>query len=194
MAELWAGVFGICGVLLGVIVNEVFRRQRRIEAYTARLFDRRLNAYEGLMKHLYSASRVAADVMENPKYTAEERLDLISSAIHEIAAFTDRNELYLDRDLASHCVATFMGAEDIQGLSSGKERTDMKRDIWEQYGQARQMIREDSGIAKIERHFRTVAKPVLTSPVIDRIRYLREHPKEAERSLEAEMRASTDKD
>lgn len=184
MADAWIGLIGIGGVLVGVIANELLRRTRRIETYTARVFDVRLAKYEELMGLLYAASKIASDVIENSDYSAEERHALISAALFPIAEFTDKNELYIDSDLAAHCVATFMGAEDIRDIENVDEQNETKDIIWNMYKLARQMIREDSGVAKIDKLFKKITKPTLSGPIIERIRYLREHPEEVRRSRE----------
>lgn len=185
MAELWIGLIGIFGALLGVTVNELLRRRRRIETYSARVFDKRLATYEELIKRLQAGYEIAADVFENPDYSSEQRHELISVAIHNVASLMDENELYIDSDLAMHCVATFMGAEDVFDIQDIDERNTMKQDIRNMYMNARRMIREDSGIAEIDKHFKKITRPTLSSPVIDHIQYLRKHPEEVQRFREA---------
>jgi len=180
MPDISMGFIGITGTLLGVAINELLRRQRRIEIYTARLFDKRLAAYEELTRKLHAGYEVATDIMESSGYSHEQRHEMISIALHDIASFTDENELYLDSDLAAHCVATFMGAEDVQDVKDENEKAKMKGDIVDMYVQARRMIRADSGVEKIDRFFKKLTKPTLSSPVIDYIKHLREHPEELE--------------
>jgi len=178
MSDMWTALIGIFGVLLGAGLNELLRRNRRIEAYTMRVFDKRLEKYEELMALLQAALEVASDVMENPEYTPEQRHELISDAILQIAQFTDDNELYIDPELASHCVATFMDAEDIPSIKDAREREERRKAMRDMYVNAKRMIREDSGIAEIDKLFKTMTKPRLSSPIIERIRYLKVHPKE----------------
>src|SRR5208337_3985962 len=116
MNDMWTALIGLFGVLLGMGLNELLRRRNRIETYSSIVFDKRLALYEELMSRLQAAYKVATDVMENEEYSEEQRQELVSAAILDIAAFSDENELYIDSDLAAHCVATFMGAEDIQGI------------------------------------------------------------------------------
>ncbi len=165
-------------MILGVLLNEGIRRRRRIETFSPKLFEKRLEKYEKLMVLLQAGFEVAADVMSNPTHSQEERHDLISQAIRSIAQFTDQEELYIDPELGAHCVATFMGAEDVLLIGDPKEREEAEQDIRDMYKEAKRMIREDSGIFEIEKLFRSIHKPRITSPVIDRIRYLRAHPEE----------------
>ena len=90
---MWTALIGIFGVVIGAGVNELLRRSRRIESYTGRVFDKRLEKYEHLMALMKAASVVAADVMKNTEYTPKQRHELISSVILPIAQFTDDNEL-----------------------------------------------------------------------------------------------------
>ncbi|MDD2636649.1 MAG: hypothetical protein PHW82_14240 [Bacteroidales bacterium] len=191
MNDMWTALIGIFGVVLGAGLNELLRRGRRIEAYTGRVFDKRLEKYEQLMDLLQAASEVASDVMENADYTLEQRHELISAAILPIAQFTDDNELYIDPDFAPHCVATFMGAEDVLDLADPKEQEERRQDIRDMYVNAKRMIREDSGIAEIDKLFKTLTKPRLSSPIIERIRYLKAHPEEARKHQEEESSNQT---
>ena len=86
---------------------------------------------------------VASAVMSNPTHLQEERHALISQAIHSIAQFTDQEELYINPELGAHCVATFMGAEDVLLIGDPKEREEAEQDIRDMYNEAKRMIRED---------------------------------------------------
>jgi hypothetical protein len=184
---MWTALIGIFGVILGAILNELLRRKRRIEAYTVRVFDKRLEKYEELMALLQAASKVASDVMENHEYTPETRHELISAAIWPIVQFTSDNELYIDPELAPHCIATFMGAEDIQSIKDPKEREERQQEIRNMYANAKRMIREDSGIVEIDKLFKTMTKPRLSSPIIERIHYLKAHPEEVHKFHEEDL-------
>jgi len=148
------------------------------------VFDFRLAKYGALMGLLHAASEVASDVIENPGYSAEERHVLISAAISPIAEFTDKNELYIDSDLGAHCVATFMGAEDIRDIEDTDQKNENTELIWNMYKLARRMIREASGVAEIDKFFKKMTKPNLSGPIIERLRYLEEHPEEIRRLRE----------
>ncbi|MHC4394218.1 MAG: hypothetical protein ACYS1A_01055 [Planctomycetota bacterium] len=186
MNNILTALIGIIGVILGAGLNELLRRSRRIEAYTSIIFDKRLEKYEELVVLLHDAYNIATDVMENSKYTPEERHELISAVLFPIAHFTDDNELYIDPDIGIHCVATFMGAEDVQGINDPKVREDTKKDIIDMYVNAMRMIREDSGIAEIDKLFKRITKPHLSSPIIDKVRYLKKHPEYLRKSQDVE--------
>jgi len=182
MNPIWMSVIGVLGVIVGVVLNEVIRRSRRIETFTPGIFEKRLAKYEKLMVLLQTGYDVASDVMANENYAQEERHALISEAILNIAKYTDEEELYIDPDLGAHCVATCMGAEDVMSIEDTKEHDEVRQMIRDMYKEAKRMIREDSGIHEIDKLFKRIHKPKLTSPVIDRIRYLKKHPEEIEKS------------
>ena len=190
MNDIWTAVIAVFGVVLGAGLNELLRRNRRIEFYASPVFEKRLQKYEQLMKLLHDASGVAYDVMQNAEYTPGQRKALISAVILPIAQFTGENELYIEPDLGAHCTATFIGAEDVQDVQDPSERERQAQHIRNKYMDAKRMIREDSGIAKVEKLLRSITKPKLSSPIIQYIRYLREHPEEIQREIEEEKASS----
>lgn len=175
MVEVWVGFIGVAGTVLGGLVgattNELLRRRNRIEGYSPNVFDKRLQVYEELLTHMREGSKVAYEIMENVEFSVEQRHAAISVVVLDIASFTDENELYIDWELAGHCVATFMGAEDILTIADEGERSQAQQRITDMYKDARRMIREDSGVAGIERLIKTVAKPKLSGAFIDLLRY-----------------------
>ena len=178
MNDLWIAVIGILGVIIGAGLDELIRRRQRIELYTVKVFEKRMEKYEKLTDLLHDASEIANEVMENEDYSVKQRHDIISSVILPIANFVDENKLYIDSDIAAHCVATFMGAEDIMEMIDPAEREMGIKEVREMYVNAIRMIKEISGIAEIEKTFKVITKPKLTSPVIDRIRELRKEQKD----------------
>ena len=178
MNGIWTSLIGLFGVVAGVVLNEVLRRSRRVETFTPKIFEKRLAKYEELMALLQAGYEVASDVMENPEHSVEERHDLISGAALSIARFTDQEDLYIDDELAAHCVAAFLDAEDVMSIEDPAERETARRHIGDMYVEAKRMIREDSGVHQIDKLFKTIHKPKLSGPIIDRIRYLKSHPEE----------------
>lgn len=166
MNPIWTSLIGLLGVMLGVLLNEGIRRSRRIETFSPKLFEKRLEKYEKLMALVQAGYEIASDVMTNPAHSNEERHSLISEAILAIAHLTDQEELYLDTDLSAHCVAAFMGAEDVLSITDLVERERAQQRVVEMYSEAKRMIREDSGIFEIENFselFISHGFPVLSS-------------------------------
>jgi hypothetical protein len=178
LTVLLAGLIGVAGTVLGAVLNEFIRRRNRIESYSTKVFERRLSAYEGLYDRIQESYGIASDVMGNSSYSAGERHDLISAAVHNIAGFTDKNSLYLNDEVTAHCVAAFMGAEDVLAAAEGAEREELHRHVIDMYTEGCRMIQEASGVKEIDRLFKNIVKPVLSGPVIEALRYYRAHPEQ----------------
>jgi hypothetical protein len=97
MPPIEAALIGLVGVLLGILLNEILRRKNRIEGYAARVFDKRLEIYEGLYERISVAGEMATDVIENSEYSSEQRHEIVSAAIHGIATWCDSNDMWAPR-------------------------------------------------------------------------------------------------
>lgn len=160
------GLIALLGAVLGALWTEVLRRWSRIEPYALRIFDKRLEVHAELLRMVDSLSTVGADLLENTDYTKEERHDIVSAAVLEVAEFCDRNQLYLEDALAVHCVALLMGVEDVEDARSAAAR-DTRERLMRDVRSAKMMIRDSSGVSALQRHFRSLTRPKLTSPVIE---------------------------
>jgi hypothetical protein len=165
-------LIGLVGVVLGLLISEFFRRRNRIEFYSQKLFDRRLEAHEKLLSLLNTASTVADEVMSNDDLTREERMDLISLAIHGIASHVDDQPMHIDPLVGAHCTAVFMGAEDVADLADPVEREAATAMLWRAIRDTKAMIRREAGADEIDRHFRAISRSQPSSPVINRIKEL----------------------
>ena len=168
-----AAAMGLVAVPLGVFLAEFVRRRQRSEQFASAVFAKRLEAYEVLFGLLEEGSEIATRVLSDANLSSIERHDLISQAIMPIARYSDRSLLYIDQELGAHCTALFMGVEDIPDLPDA-ERQLRLADYRRQLQETRRMILEDSGVAKANKIFRDVNRPRITSPVIERIRELRQ--------------------
>lgn len=168
-------LIGLLGVLIGIFLNEILRRRNRIENYATRVFDKRLEIYEGLYARVSASGEVAADVIENPKYSPEQRHEIVSAAIHEIAGWCDRHDMYINVELAVHCTPLLMGVEEIHAVIDSDEKKNRIAQFREDLRNAKKMIRKEAGIQDIEKMFSSITKPNHTSPIID---YYREKKRE----------------
>jgi hypothetical protein len=167
MANLDSALVGLVGVFFGILTNELVRRRNRIEGYASRVFDKRLEIYEGLYQRITSAGDVGRDVIENAGYTAETRHALVSASIHGIAEWCDRHDMYVNEELTVHCVALLMGVEEIFALSDTDEKDERTRRFSGDLVHAKRMIRKECGIEDIEKMFVGIVKPRRTSVIID---------------------------
>jgi hypothetical protein len=168
-----APMAGVVGALLGVLLNEFVRRKNRRELYAPKIFEKRLAAYESLAELIENGSGVANEVIENPNLTYEQRHDLIAAVVMSNAKLLDKNRLYIDEEIGAHCVALFMGVEDIYG-SKNVERERLLKNYHTLRSEALRMIREDSGVAEINKLFRTINRSKLGGPIVEAIRELRQ--------------------
>lgn len=162
-----AALIGLTGVLLGILLNELLRRKNRIEGYAARVFDKRLEVYEGLYERVSACSQVAADVIENADYSSEDRHAIVSAAIHEIAGWCDKHDMYINEEITVHCVPLLMGIEEVHDIPDVEKKEQRIRQFRESLVDAKRMIRKEAGIADIERVFTGITKPKHSSPVIE---------------------------
>jgi len=178
LIALGGPVLGIVGVIAGSLLNEYLRRGRRAEQYSAAIFSKRLEAYETLFRLVQEGSSKVDDAVRNCALSTEERHDLASSAIMPIANHVDRYALYIDEELGPHCVALFMGVEDICDAPES-ERESLRQRHFGALRDTYRMIKEDVGVAQINKLFRSINRPRITSPVIEAIREMRRNQGEA---------------
>ncbi|MBJ7439478.1 MAG: hypothetical protein JHD35_10700 [Sphingopyxis sp.] len=171
-SQLTGALIGLVGVPLGILFGELLRRRQRAEQFAATIFAKRLEAYDTLMNILYESHRIANEVISNPDFSAAERHELISAAIMPIAEHTTRSVLYIDDELGAHCTALFMGVEDLHDLPKNEQEARLAQ-FQRDWRETRRMILEDSGVIKVNRLFRDINRPRISSPVIERIRELR---------------------
>ena len=81
---------GLIGVLVGILLNEYLRRQRRIEHYAAAVFNKRVDVYHELLKKVHACGEIATEMLENQQYSDRERHDMISATIFPIIGFCKR--------------------------------------------------------------------------------------------------------
>jgi hypothetical protein len=176
MDGAWVGVIGgLAGVLLGSGLAEFFKRSNRIENYAPRVFEKRMQIYEELFRKLTDGQAVAEEIMKSDKHSAEERHAMISAVVLDLAEYCDANALYLNEELTLHCVGTFMGSEDVADIKNSRKQNEAAQHVRENVKSAKQMIKAEAGIEKLNRFFGRMTRSKLSSPLIDRYRELRKN-------------------
>ena len=160
-------LIGVIGLLLGILIGEYFRRSSRIELYSKEIFQKRLHIYEELYRKIGEARRIADDIIENPKYSKEERKELLSEVILDLAEYTDENNLYINDDVAVHCIATWMDVDNIYYIKDSKEKQKELEKFGNNCSKITSIIRKETGLERIEKLFRIVSKPKYRSDIID---------------------------
>ena len=170
--EIFAPFIGIIGVLIGILLNEYYRKSRRIEDYAIKLFDKRLEAYEGLYKVIEEAYNIIQPLLEK-MLDKEKRHAIVSEAIFKIANYTDENQLYLKDEVTVHCCTMFMSSEDVAALNSEVEKKATVNAILEDYKNAKQMIRKECGLTDVDNLLASMMNIKHDSPVIRYFRRLK---------------------
>ena len=166
-------LIGLLGVLLGIVLNEQLRRRNRIENYSTSVFERRLDLYEELFRRVSQYSEIATEVIENDELTKEQRHELVSAAILEVAGFCDEHELYINEELTVHCVPILMGVEDIYYIEDKNQKEQGIDRFRDNLLAAKRMIRKESGIADLDKLYLSITKPKHSSPIIEYYRKLK---------------------
>lgn len=162
LGQLSTALVGFAGLVIGILVREYFRRERRIDKYAQEVFDRRLEAYEGLYKIVNQSFNKANNLIERTDLTHEERHAYWSKVIFELTEYCDENGLYLDEALTGHCVLTFIGIEEVADLDQDEREKRIEK-FNRDYAVARKMLEEAAGMKEIEKALQSVSKPEVES-------------------------------
>lgn len=172
-------VMGLLGVLLGTLlgwigklVDERIRQANRREAFAPLVFQKRLSAYEQLAELIVSGSAEVSQVISNGELSQDQRHDIVSHVVLQIAEFVENNPLYIDEELGAHCTALFMGVEHLYA-TEGEEKANALSRYQTMRLEAFRMINEESGVAEVNKLFKSINKPKLSGPLIERLRELR---------------------
>jgi len=132
--------------------------------------DKRLEIYEGLYQRVAALGALANDLAENSSYSHEERHQIVSVAVHDIAGWCDDNDMYINEKLAVHCVPLLMGIEDVYDMKDEAAKQEATTHFRENLRAANKMIRKETGIEDIEKLFSRITKPRRSSPIIEAYR------------------------
>ncbi|AVF45921.1 hypothetical protein V6347_14955 [Acinetobacter baumannii] len=159
-----SALIGLIGVVIGILCNEYFRRENRIEKYSEKIFEKRLQIHESLFEKIKEDYEAINNLINDRELTLEERHNIVSKVILELADFIDVIEFYLDERLVVQVMTLFMGTEEILPDSADREekistfRKDLKL--------TKKMIIDESGVTQAVNSFRKVSKSKPTSSII----------------------------
>lgn len=177
-----SGIIGLLGVILGIVITELLRRRRRVELLLSKAFEKRLNVYDELFGKLNECTLVAYDVMDNPEYSKDERSDLWSTVVLDVAQFCDAKKLYLNEDITIHCMMTMIGVEDIYYIEDKKHKEKEKAKFSREINEAKEMIKKETGLAELDNLFRSITKAKHGGNYLDYVNKLRaKHAKKSNR-------------
>ena len=171
-------LIGLAGILIGLLLNEHFRRSNRIEAYSSKVFEKRLEIYEKLIVLVSEKSSLVTNVIKSigveEEITEEIANDICFNAGLKVVEFCDSNQLYLNEEITVHLCATFVGTGDIISKEKESKKVLIQRfnlDIKE----AKKMIKVESGLSELDGLFEKITKAKHSSPVIEYFRELKKN-------------------
>jgi hypothetical protein len=148
-------LIGLAGLLIGILLNEYYRRSSRIEKYSNQVFEKRLEVYEGLMSEVKQAADIISDLVENPKIAVEQKKEIAFHAGLAVATYTDRHQFYLNEEISVHCTMVFIRTPDIFEETTNEQELKLFRmSTKETY----EMIRSEAGIVELDSLFRSITK------------------------------------
>jgi hypothetical protein len=169
--SLLGPLIGASAALAGVGLNEFIRRRSRSESFAQAIFNRRLEAFESLFHAMSNARRALSESLEAPAPQREEAKEAIMHAGLAIAELSDRQSLYIE-EIGLHCTALWLDPLDILDIDDPTEREAAISEFQREYQRALQMIRDLSGLSRVERVFESVTATRVDSAVVARIREL----------------------
>ena len=137
-------LIGLCGVLVGILLSEYFRRRARSEAYSQALFEKRFAVYEALWKEINRLNDLAASLVNDKSRPAQERQQAWERATLEFYDFIADNALYISREVIAGTAFIHVVDGMLKSPDSGVQEADA-RDYHDGLFNVREMIRAESG-------------------------------------------------
>ena len=157
-------LIGLVGLLVGILINEYFRRNSRVEKYSSAVFEKRLKVYEGLMKEIQLASSTISQLLDDGNLSSKEKIDAAFQAGLKVAEYTDEHQFYLNEEITVHCGMVFVATSDIFDVSNSEVALkDFRAGVKESY----RLIRAESGIEELDGLFRKITKSSPSSRLIE---------------------------
>lgn len=166
-----SALIGTVGVLIGILFTELIRRRNRIENYSQKIFEKRLEILEELYRRVCVCGEIGHEVTTNTKATSEDRYDLINATIIDMTEWCDEKGLYLNEEISLHCATLLMGIEDVLDIENEAEREVAIKSFNTQLKYAKEIIKKESGILDINKSFASMIKAKYSSPIIEYYRF-----------------------
>lgn len=171
-------LMGLIGIFLGIGITEFLRRKSRIEYYSQAVFENRLAVYQQLYEKVRTAVSNISEIIEKENITGKEKYDEIFMEGLEVLKFTDEKHFFLNEEIAVHLGGTFLRIVEIAETTDEDKRSEIRKSYNKDLSMAYDMIKKESGIQDINRHFSKMTKIKHTSPLIEYYRALKKEYKQ----------------
>jgi len=170
-------LIGPIGIILGIFINEYFKRKNRSSLFSEEIFRRKLDIYEKLYYKMREAYNFAHEIIEDKNLSKYERKKRWTNVVIPIMEYLDQNALYIDGNIRLHCSITLVGVEELADLPPNEKKTQTK-EYFTNWQQTSRLIREDCGLKRLDKFFSKINKPDITS---DYIEYAHKRKKEMDK-------------
>ena len=161
-------LIGLGGLLIGLMLNEIFRRRARIETFASRTFDKRIDVFENLHRIVRESSSKSIDIIQDEKLKNEKKHEKLYTEGMALMGVLDEYSFYISDELSVVIGMAFIGLADRFETDDVEVAIEhFQSDIREIYT----MIRSESGVAEIEKVFFKINK---TKHSNDKVKYFRE--------------------
>lgn len=164
--SLISSFVGILGMLVGILVNEYFKRKDREALFSEAIFQKKLKIYEELFAKMHNASKIGATITDEESLSKEKRHQIWSEVVLDVAGYTDKYELYINEEIAAHCMLTLIGIEDIYYLEKNKKKKEISK-FHEGLKEVSNLIKEETGIKRLEKFLKKINEPKIRSSYIE---------------------------
>ncbi len=158
---------GVAGIIIGIFINEAIRRINRVEEYSLKVFDRRLQTYEKLSITIDQTSSDISDIINDDSLKPADKYNMCFKLGLDVVIEMQRNQLYINNYISIHIGGAFVNTGDIVQEEDDEKRELMLDDFKYRIKKAQEMIANESGVSKVNKHFQTITKATHKSPIID---------------------------
>lgn len=158
-------LIGVTGVVVGVLFTELIRRFNRVEMLNDKIFNERLNSYINLYKKINKINfeiNSLIKMYENGEINESVWKSKIKSINLNLAKYFDLNDFFFSEELIIHCVSIYFGLDEMtfENIEEYKQR------ITKTYKIAKEIIKNESGINKVNKGHKKIIRYNHKSPII----------------------------
>ena len=139
---------GLLGALIAIFFTELTRRLNRIELLNDKIFNERLQSYIDLYKAMSKKNfEINLLIYEYENFNLDKELfkHKVRNINLELTQYFDLNDFFFSEELVVHCVSIYFGLEEM----TLEDKEIHKQRILESFSKAKEIIKDESGINRI---------------------------------------------